>query len=214
MHLSYYNLAKKKLETVKIFNFEKILDFSYSDDGKQFVMSAAQNGQSDIFVYNPGSASFEQITKDIYDDLNPKFISGSSKIIFSSNRPNDTIRFMNEYPFNLKEKSQPMGQKDLFIYNYKQKNPVLRRVTNTPNVNESYPCEFDKDHICFLSDENGIRNRYLGVLDSSISYVDTIEHYRFFTRTYPITNYSTNIQEQDINLKSKKIAEVVFNKKK
>ena len=121
---------------------------------------------------------------------------------------------MNEYPFNLKEKLQPMGQKDLFIYNYKQKNPVLRRVTNTPNVNESYPCEFDKDHICFLSDENGIRNRYLGVLDSSISYVDTIEHYRFFTRTYPITNYSTNIQEQDINLKSKKIAEVVFNKKK
>ena len=214
LHLSYYNLAKKKLETVKIFNFEKVLDFSYSDDGKQFVMSAVQNGQSDIFVYNPGSASFEQITKDIYDDLNPKFISGSSKIIFSSNRPNDTIRFMNEYPFNLKEKLQPMGQKDLFIYNYKQKNPVLRRVTNTPNVNESYPCEFDKDHICFLSDENGIRNRYLGVLDSSISYVDTIEHYRFFTRTYPITNYSTNIQEQDINLKSKKIAEVVFNKKK
>ncbi|MFI5164599.1 MAG: hypothetical protein ACHQHP_05045 [Bacteroidia bacterium] len=214
LHLSYYNLAKKKLETVKIFNFEKILDFSYSDDGKQFVMSAVQKGQSDIYVYNPGSASFEQITKDIYDDLNPKFISGSSKIIFASNRPNDTIRFMNEYPVDLKEKLQPMGQKDLFIYNYKPKNPVLRRVTNTPLVNESYPCEFDKEHLCFLSDENGIRNRYLGVLDSAIAYVDTAEHYRFFTRTYPITNYSTNIREQDINLKSKKIAEVVFNQKK
>ena len=214
MFLSYYTLAKKKLETVKIFNFEKILDFSYSDDGKQFVMSAVQNGQSDIFVYSPGSASFEQITKDIYDDLTPKFINGSSKIIFASNRPNDTIRFMNGYPLNLPDKLQPMDQKDLFIYNYKQKNPVLRKVTNTPLVNESYPCEFDKDHLCFLSDENGIRNRYLGVPDSAIAYVDTAEHYRYFTRTYPITNYSRNIQEQDINLKSKKIGEVVFNEKK
>ncbi|MBI4947818.1 MAG: PD40 domain-containing protein [Bacteroidetes bacterium] len=212
--LSYYTLSKKKLETLKIFNFEKILDFSYSDDGKQFVMSAVQNGQSDIYVYNVASASYEQITKDIYDDLTPKFMNGSSKIIFASNRPNDTIRFMNGYPLNLSENLQPMNQKDLFIYNYKQKNPVLRRVTNSPLVNESYPCEFDKEHLCFLSDENGIRNRYLGILDSAISYVDTTEHYRYLTRSYPITNYSRNIQEQDINLKSKKISEVVFNKKK
>jgi len=212
--LQYYNIAKKKMETLKIFNFEKIMDFSYSDDEKQFVMSAVQNGQSDIFVYTPGSGNFEQITKDIYDDLTPKIIANSSKIIFSSNRPNDTIRFFSAYPLSLKPHLQPMGQKDLFIYNYKSKSPVLRRVTNTPLVNETYPFEFDEKHLCFLSDENGIRNRYLGVLDSAIAYVDTTEHYRFFTRTYPITNYSRNILEQDINLKSKKITEVIFNEKK
>ena len=212
--LTYYTLSTKKKDKLKIFNFEKIVDFSYSDDGKQFVMSAVQHGQSDIFIYTPGSGNSEQITKDIYDDLTPRFMSNSSKIIFASNRPTDTIRFMNTYPVDLKSGVQPMEQKDLFIYNYKTRSPLLRKVTNTPLVNESYPFEYDKDHLCFLSDENGIRNRYLGVLDSAIAYVDTAEHYRYYTRTYPITNYSRNILEQDINPRSKKITEVYFNDKR
>ena len=214
LKLSYYTLATRKLETLKIFNFEKVVDFSYSDDGRQFVMSAVQNGQSDIFVYTPGAGNSEQITKDIYDDLTPRFIANSSKIIFASNRPTDTIRFFPAYPADLKENQQPMQNKDLFIYNYKTKSPLLRKVTNTPLISESYPFEFDSEHLCFLSDENGIRNRYLGVLDSTIAYVDTAEHYRYYTRTYPITNYSNNILEQDINLKSKKITEVIFKDKK
>lgn len=212
--LTYYTLSTKKLETLKMFNFEKISAFAYSDDGKQFVMSAVQNGQSDLFVYTPGTGSAEQITKDIYDDLTPQFISNSSKIIFSSNRPNDTIRFFSSYTVDLKANQQPQEHKDLFIYNYKSKFPVLRKVTNTPKISESYPFEFDNEHLCFLSDENGIRNRYLGVLDSSIAYVDTSEHYRYYTRTYPITNYSSNILEQDINLKSKKATEIIFTGKK
>jgi WD40 repeat protein len=212
--LQYYTLSTKKIETLKIFNFEKILDFAYSDDGRMMVFSAVQNGQSDIYIYLPGAANAEPITKDIYDDLNPRFISNSTKIIFSSNRPGDTIRFTNSYPLDLKDYQKPLANTDLFIYNYKTRSPVLRRVTSTPLFSETYPCEFDKDHICFLSDESGIRNRYLGVLDSSIDFVDTTEHYRYFTRTYPITNYSRNIIEQDINQKSKKITEVVFNERK
>ncbi len=213
--LTYYNMQSHKRETpIKIFNFEKVVDFSYSDDGRQFVMSAVQNGQSDIFVYTPGAGNSEQITKDIYDDLMPRFMANSTKIIFSSNRPNDTIRFAAAYQANLKDRFLPKDHTDLFIYNYKTKSPVLRKVTNTPLISETYPFEFDEKHLCFLSDENGIRNRYLGVLDSAISYVDTAEHYRYFTRTYPITNYSRNIQEQDINLKSKKISEVIFNDRK
>lgn len=212
--LTYYNLSTRKSDRLKIFNFEKVVDFSYSDDGRQFVMSAVQNGQSDIFVYTPGAGNSEQITKDIYDDLTPKFIANSSKIIFASNRPSDTIRFFNAYPVDLKAHQQPTEHKDLFIYNYKNKSPLLRKVTNTPAVSESYPSEFDSQHLCFLSDENGIRNRYLGVLDSAIAYVDTSEHYRYYTRTYPITNYSRNILEQDINLKSKKLTEILFTDKK
>ncbi len=212
--LTYYTMSTKKMDVLKIFNFEKVSDFSYSDDGKQFVMSAVQNGQSDIFVYSPGAGNSEQITKDIYDDLTPRFIANSSKIIFASNRPLDTIRFFSAYPANLKARQLPMEHTDLFIYNYKSKSPLLRKVTSTPLISETYPFEFDTEHLCFLSDENGIRNRYLGVLDSTIAYVDTSEHYRYYTRTYPITNYSSNILEQDINPKSKKITEVIFTNKK
>lgn len=208
--LSYYTLSTGRIETLKLHNFEKILDFSYSDDGKTFVMSAVRNGQSDIFIYTPATGSSEQITRDIYDDLNPRFMDNSSKIIFTSNRPADTIRFMNAYPIDIPDNMQPMKKSDVFIYDFASKVSVLRRVTNTPLMNETYPCEYSKGYLSFLSDANGIRNRYIGVLDSSIAYVDTAEHYRYFTHTYPITNYPRNILEQDINRKSQKIAEVIF----
>ena len=66
---------------------------AYSNDGRSMVMSAVQNGQSDIYVYDVGSNSYDQITKDHYDDLYPRFINNSKEIVFSSNRINDTIRF-------------------------------------------------------------------------------------------------------------------------
>ena len=92
LKLYTYTLSTHKLESRRIMNFQKILDFSYSDDGARFAMSAIQNGQSDIFVFTAGSNAYEQITKDVYDDLNPRFIDYSTKIIFSSNRPDDTLR--------------------------------------------------------------------------------------------------------------------------
>ncbi|MBK6837165.1 MAG: hypothetical protein IPG90_01860 [Bacteroidetes bacterium] len=89
--LGTYSLESRKYEEGKLFNFEKVLDFAYSDDGLLLVMSAVQKGQSDIFVYNLRTRTFEQITKDFYDDLHPRFINHSSAIVFSSNRINDTL---------------------------------------------------------------------------------------------------------------------------
>src|SRR5258706_12810888 len=50
--LGTYTLATRKYEKSQLFNFDKVLDFAYSDDGQLLVMSAVQKGQSDIFVYN------------------------------------------------------------------------------------------------------------------------------------------------------------------
>lgn len=212
--LTYYTMNTKKLETLKIFNFEKIVDVAYSDDGKQFVMSAVQNGQSDLFLYTPGSGNFENITKDIYDDLQPQFIDNSSRIIFTSNRPGDTIRFQSTYPADIKPEAMPMEKKDLFIYNFKARSPILRRVTNTPKADETHPFEYGKDHLCFLSDENGIRNRFAGTLDSAIAYVDTAAHYRYFTRTFPLSNFSYGLYEQDIQKNNRMAGQIFYHNKR
>ncbi len=60
-------------------------------------MSAVQQGQSDIFTFNLISGSYERLTNDFYDDLNPRFIENSTKIVFSSNRNSDTL-IMGENP--------------------------------------------------------------------------------------------------------------------
>ncbi len=206
--LYYYNTETEELTSMPIFNFEKILDFSYSDDGRSFIVSAVQNGQTDIFVYNIAAHSYEQITKDIYDDLNPRFIHNSNDIVFSSDRPNDTIIFYNkgnnDYYDILPENY------DIYLYEYSKKNPVLKNITNTPSANEMRPEEYNNLHISYISNQNGIYNRYLSRFDSVISHIDTSTHYRYFNTNYPVTNYSRNIIEYDVNKKAGKYSEVLF----
>ena len=208
-YLYFYNLDTKDLQYQILYNFQKILDMSYSDDGTLLVFSAIQKGQSDIFVFNIASGSHEQITKDRYDDLNPRFINQSTEIIFSSNRVSDTIRFDPVIrPGMLPEMN------DLFIYRYKAKSPVLRRITNTPYVNEIQPMPYPDQYLSYLSDQNGIYNRFLARFDSTISYIDTATHYRYIVQSVPVTNYSRSILEQDIQPRSGKISDVIYEKGK
>jgi hypothetical protein len=56
-------------------------------------ISGVQQGQSDLFIYNIAARTLDQITKDVYDDLQPRFMDNGRQIIFASNRPDDTLRF-------------------------------------------------------------------------------------------------------------------------
>jgi hypothetical protein len=203
--LYFYNLEDKKLDHQLLVNFQKVLDMSYSDDGSLLVFSAVQKGQSDIFVFNIASGSHEQITKDSYNDLNPRFINHSANIIFSSNRDNDTIRFDPVVKID-----DLRYYNDLFLYNYSAKRNVLQRLTNTPDANETQPQPYGEDYFCFLSDQKGIVNRYLGRNDSAIAFIDTTAHYRYFTTTFPVSNYPRNILEQDISVKGAKKGEIIY----
>ncbi|MBI9036573.1 MAG: PD40 domain-containing protein [Bacteroidales bacterium] len=205
IHLKYYTLETKKFTEVILYNFEKILSFSYSDDGKYFVFSATRKGQSDIYIYDIAAASYVQLTNDIYDDLFPKFIYNSKRIIFSSNRKNDTLRYEPEkIPVSFPQTN------DLFLYNYSSKSNILLRITNTPFINEIQPTQYQENYFSYLSDQNGIYNRFIGRFDSTISYIDTATHYRYFSQSFPASNFSRNIIEQNINPKSRKISQIIF----
>jgi hypothetical protein len=203
--LGTYILETKEYDERQMLYFEKVTDFSYADDGKRFVMSAIQNGQSDIFVFTASSNAFEQITKDIYDDMQPRFARNSKEILFVSNRPDDTIRFVARNKVELLPSTR-----DIFVYDYVKKSKDLRRLTNTPDINETNPAPYDSLRYTFISDKNGIRNRYVAGFDSVLAYVDTAEHYRYVVNSYPITNYMRNINEHDVNLRAGKIADVIY----
>jgi Tol biopolymer transport system component len=203
--LYFYYMDTKKFEKMILYQFEKVLDYAYSTDGRSMAMSAVQRGQSDIYVYSPGSNSYDQITKDHYDDLYPRFINNSKEIVFSSNRDNDTIRFENKY-----KPGEVQKYYDLFLYNYSERSGILRRVTQTPLANEIKAMEYEPNHIAFLSDENGIYNQYIGRFDSTINYIDTTTHYRYYTNTFPITNYSMSLLDHDIVPGISKYGQVIY----
>lgn len=204
LYLNFYDVETRKWQSQNLFNFQKILDFSYSPDGRSFVMSAVQHGQSDIYVYNIAANTAEPITMDVYNDLNPRFLAKSDWIIFSSNRPDDTIRFTKENLFSY----DGMENNDLFIY--EKGSGVLKRVTKTKLANEIQPVSYSPGYFTYLSDANGIYNRYAAKFDSTVAYVDTTVHYRYYTKTFPLTNYSRSVLNQDVSYLGRKTTELVF----
>jgi Tol biopolymer transport system component len=207
LKLWFYNIEDKTLNSRNLLYFEKVLDFSYSPDGSRFVLSAVKEGKTDIYVHTLASATDEQITNDLADDLNPRFFDNGKKIIFSSNRLTDSIVSKNES----KELSAFF---QLYTIPYPSKNQILTSVTTDKYANNMQPQEVASNRFAYLGDNNGIINRYIAEYDSSISFVDTTIHYRYYTISNPVTNTPRNIIEHDYNSKSNKIGQSFLKKNK
>ncbi len=207
-----YDIEEGIIERQQLYQLGKVLDASYNHRGSNLVLSAVKEGQTDLFVYHLASESLEQITNDIFDVWNPRFINDSRHIVFSSNRTTDTLR-------DVRLDFRQRGQMDtsvispyatIFIYNYSEENRVLQRLNNTPRINETHPEPYFDGQITYLSDKNGIVNRYVARFDSAISHVDTAVHYNYYTESYPVTNYSRSILDHDVSLSSGHIAEHIL----
>jgi len=206
-----YNLDKGRPQKRYLLQFEKILDFSYNDRGNMMVMSAVKDGQSDIYLYFIGSNTFKRITFDIYDDEHPRFVNNSSAIIFSSNRDSEHIRFDKKTNKNvIIDTLKGLKNRDIYFYEIKKDNRKLRRVTNTPLFDEIYPMPIKTNTFSWLSDESGIYNRYVGYFDSTISFVDTTTHFRYFTKYHAASNYSYGILEQDYSTQAGKFTQIIY----
>jgi len=205
LKLYYYAFGEKIPEKRNLLYFEKVLDFSFSHDGSLLVLSAIKEGKTDIYVHNLAAGTNYQITNDIASDFNPRFINNSKQIIFSSNRRSDSL--------SVAQTDAKMSMtNDLFIYDYSTKDNQLMRLSDDSYVNKIQPLEVAHNQFISLSDKNGILNRYCSKFDSTINFVDTAIHYRYFAQTKPLTNYPRNILEHDYNRKTGTSAEIVFKK--
>lgn len=193
--LYFYDTEKKKLEKKSFFGSDKINQFSYSPDGRQFVVSAVKNGQSNIYLYTILSTSYKALTSDDYTDMWPAFIRGGSEIVFASDRPDAQLEpGATNDDFN--------RAFDLFIYRLSEgPNQELRRVTNTPNISEIQPSEWGSGYLHFLRRGDGVRNDFLVVMDSSIAFVDTITHYEYTYDVFPVSDLTRNIRRATLSPK-------------
>lgn len=203
LKLNYFTFGEKKLEQRNMLYFEKVLDFSFSNDGTLLVISAIKEGKTDIYVHNLAAGTNYQVTNDIATDLNPRFINDNKQIIFSSDRRSDSLSAA-------VSDSKLAMTKELFIYDYSSRSDILMRLSDDSYINKRFPLEVGRNQFISLSDRSGIMNRYFSKFDSTINFVDTTIHYRYFAKTKPITNYPRDILEQDFNRKAGTTAEVLF----
>jgi hypothetical protein len=184
-----YSLADKKHTQKELYLIEKINSMQYSADGKRMVMSALNRGQTDLYLYQVIGNNFEQLTRDKWDDLEPSFIDGGRRIIFSSNRMDDTLRTDDD------KLEQMLPKHDVFVYDLESRSKQLDRITSTRDIDESVPYEYGTKYYTFLSDENGYRNRTIAYVDSAISAIDTAIHYRYFTVTRGASSFQRDVHE-------------------
>ena len=152
--------------------FDLVQDVKYMMNSKTLLLSAVKNGHTDIYTFDIEKEIVKQITNDVYDDLDPTFVAfpGKTGIIFSSNRPNpaapssDTILPSNNR-FNV-----------FFITDFGDK-AALNQITQLSNLkygNARFPTPYNTTHFTFISDENGIANRYAGFFTSKAEGLDTL----------------------------------------
>jgi hypothetical protein len=151
--LTFHSLDKGKKIKREIKEFNQVLSFSFSHDGEYIVFSAGKSGQSDIFLYDIKGNSFRQMTDDLYDDLDPRFLQKDYSIVLSSNRINDTLNIDKGSYQNMR------NSYDIYLLETLTGNKkILKRLTDY-SVN-SKPRSFGSDNIIFLSEEKGISNLY------------------------------------------------------
>jgi hypothetical protein len=167
-----YDLVKKlKLNKQEIEGFQLIQDARYMLNNNTLVMSAVKNGQSDIFTYNIKDRTVTQVTNDVYNDIDPSFAAFPSKtgILFSSNRPSgdasraDTV-VPSRYRYNI----------FMVDNNVKSDYRQITMLSNMKHSDARYPLLYNVNHFTFVSEENGIGNRYAGFFTTKRAGLDTL----------------------------------------
>lgn len=166
----YDLVARYKPIKQDIEQFDQIQDFKYMLDANTLLMSAVRNGQSDIYVYKIDRNTTEQVTNDVYADLDASFVAFPNKtgIIYSSNRPNATYRG--------NDTTLPNDNYNIFLVDNWNKSEFkqISQLTNVRFGNARYPTQYNTAHFTFISDENGIANRYAGFFSTERAGLDTV----------------------------------------
>jgi hypothetical protein len=166
----YDVVARYKPIKQTISHFEQIQDMKFMLDANTLLLSAVRKGQSDIYVYKIDKDNFEQVTNDVYADLDPSFVAFPNKtgIIFSSNRPDPSVKSS--------DTTIPPTRYNIFLADNYNKSE-FRQITQLSNMkygDARLPTQYNVSHFTFVSDENGVANRYAGFFSTERAGIDTI----------------------------------------
>ncbi len=191
--LCFYDMKTGEINARNLQYINRLLDYDFNKEGTQIVFSGIQDGKTDLFILNLASNEQERLSDDLPDDLNPVF-TPQGNIIFSSNRNRATGDTLHSHL-------------DLYMTSADSFDPV--EIVTTPG-DQTQPLVLSEDNYLYLSDQKGIQNRYKAAYDSTIQFIDTAIHYRFFTKQQPLTNYKYGLMNHDINTAKTSVADIHY----
>ena len=178
--------------------FDKVNSFSFSPDGRTIALGATNDGYPDIYLFRLGAGTRQRITFDLYDDYDPVFVPGTDLLVFSSNRPGDSIKKNEKFEV---APSFPNGT-NLFAYNLKEGgNRLIALTEENAGTLLRLPQVLENGQIAFTSNLYGQTNIALGQLGKTISHIDTAIHYRTTFQSGIVTDFEPGLEYIDISQK-------------
>ncbi|EPR67948.1 hypothetical protein ADICYQ_3020 [Cyclobacterium qasimii M12-11B] len=147
----------------KIFlrNITQILDLDFSPDGRTMILSAINNGNTDVYTLNMKGQG-RRITNDVFDNRTPIYLNDST-IIYASNKVDLADSLLSGV---IDVKNFP----DYYnIFQMDLGDSVTEtRLTNVNHIN-LHPKKLNNSTILFLSEQSGITNLMRLALGNSVS---------------------------------------------
>ncbi len=171
--LQLVDLKGNTIKEITLDGMEKVNSIDFSADGRRVLLSAVKANQTDLFELEVSTGQQKQLTQDIYDELDARWIEGEQRIVYTSNQP-----------LHIPANNTPVSEQyslytDLFLL---EEGKIPIRFTQSPQVNEQLPMQYLPGYLTYLSDTNGIVNSFALKLSG-----DTIGV------PVPLTNYRRNI---------------------
>ncbi|UII33539.1 translocation protein TolB [Fulvivirga ulvae] len=188
LYFTLYDAVTNSKLPRRLDKFEQVRSMDFSDNGRLMIISGVVDGKNDLYLLSTRRDRVKRLTDDVYDDLDPSFVPNSNTVVFSSNRVSDTL--------NTRTKDfETVGDNfNLFFYNLDTTENVLHRVTNTIS-RDVKPLALSSSRLFYLSDQKGITNLFSYNLSTGI-----------YTQ---VTNFSSSIENYDIDFGSSKLAFVM-----
>jgi hypothetical protein len=185
-----YDILGKSLIRRPLERFSQVHNIAFNGNGKLAVISGDINGQNDLYLVSLTRNALRRLTNDVWDDITPSFLPGTDAIVFSSNRPTDSLKSASK---TLKDLP---SHYNLFLYDLDTTKNVVVRLTN--NISSNYlPKPLDTYNILYLSDQKGIVNLYRYNREDSIY--------------SQVSNFNTSIKSYDVDPASKTLTAIMLN---
>jgi len=194
-----YDLSSRSKLPRELDRFSNIRSLNFSENGRLAVISADFEGRNDLFLLSSRRDRVRRLTNDLYDDLDPSFIPGSNRIVFSSNRTSDSLRANASPDFG-----QLTTTYNLFVFDLDTTKNRLARITNTLSK-DFRPLASDNDNFYYLSDQRGIvnvfrYNRPTGIYSQITNFASSIKDYDASFDDNILAYVATKERKQDIFL--------------
>ena len=154
-----YVMDVESRDIVKRFDvqLEQVLSPTFSPDGRKIIFSGMKHGISDLYMVSLDAPGVQQLTKDMYGDLQPQWSPDGKTIAFASDRGDDT-------DFSILK----IGKMKICLYDMETGKVEVLPGQAGLNINPQWAP--DGKSIAYLSDRTGISNLYLYETASQLHY--------------------------------------------